>query len=199
MLLPDRLSLRTVRLDYWRSLTKFGSGKRDWYTSFVILAVPFGIGMASIWAGFVLTEPTAILPAVGLLAGVLLAAAGQIVTMRSRIADSLTLAADERVTKFLRETMSGTILAAVAALVDALLLGVLASVLTKEHRWWHILLTALILAVTAYVAIMFISTARRLYATYLEVFEGGSPLPKRPQKPRPEPFYPESVDLSKHE
>lgn len=178
-LIPDRLSLRTIRQDYWRSLRKYNDGKRDLYTIFIIFVAPLAAGGVAIYPlRLVITNPEALLAAVSLLAGVLLAAAGQVVTLRARIADSLVLAANERVTGLLRETMSGVLLAAVAALVDALLLGALSVVLTDNHRWWHIALSGAILAVTIFIALMFVVTARRMYTTYLEAFEDGAPLPK---------------------
>jgi uncharacterized membrane protein len=100
---------------------------------------------------------------VSLLAGVLLVAAGQVITLRGRIADSLTLSSNQRVNSYIRETLSGLLLAAVAALFGSLLLGVLAVAMSDVHRWWHITLSGLIIAVTVYVAMMFIVTARRLY------------------------------------
>ncbi|MGE2724418.1 hypothetical protein [Mycolicibacterium pulveris] len=130
----------------------------------------------------VITQPDLLIGAVSLLAGVLLAAAGQVVTLRARIADSLVLATNHRITGLLRETMSGVLLAAVAALVDALLLGVLSVVMADDHRWWHVALSGAIVATTAFLALMFINTARRMYSTYLEVFEGGAPLPKTPRR-----------------
>lgn len=182
-IVPDRLSLRTVRQDYWRSLNHFRTGGRDTFAIAVIFGVPPTVGGLAIYPlHLVITQPVALLPAVSLLSGVLLAAAGQIITLRARIADSLTLSTDHRVTAHIRETLSGLLLSAVAALSDALLLGVLAVVMSDVHRWWHVALSGVIVAATVYLAMMFIVTARRLYSTYLEVFEGGSPLPKRQRK-----------------
>ncbi|MDC9015201.1 hypothetical protein [Mycobacterium marinum] len=182
-MIPDRLSLRTIRRDYWRSLNHYRTGHRDTYAIAVIFGAPVIAGGLSVYPlHLVISQPVALLPAVSLLSGVLLAAAGQIITLRARIADSLTLSTDKRVTAHIRETLSGLLLSAVAALFDALLLGVLAVVMRDIHRWWHIALSALVVAVTVYLAMMFIVTARRLYSTYLEVFEGGSPLPKRQRK-----------------
>lgn len=181
-LIPDRLSLQTIRHDYWRSINHFGTGSRDTYALAVIFGTPVVAAVVAVFPlRLVITAPAALLPAVSLLAGVLLAAAGQIITLRARIADSLTLSSDKRLTAHIRETLSGLLLAAVAALVDALLLGVLQVVLREEYRWWHIALSSCIMGITIYLAMMFIVTARRLYSTYLEVFEGGSPLPKRPR------------------
>ncbi|UPK64676.1 hypothetical protein MYP14_04755 [Rhodococcus pyridinivorans] len=164
--------------DYWRSLRRFGDGKRDVAAALVIFGLPIVVFFVALFAGARIAQPTGLLSAVALLSGVLLAAAGQILTMRARIADSLTLSANDRVTSYIRETMSGLILAAVAAFFDALLLGALAALGDGESKLM-IVLSSTILMVTTYLSAMFIVTARRLYQTYLEVFEGGSPLPRR--------------------
>jgi hypothetical protein len=144
-----------------------------------LFGLPVVVAGITAWRGYVFPSPVAMLPAVALLAGVLLAAAGQIVTLRARIADSLTLSTDERVRSHVRETMSGVVLAACAALVDALLFGALAAATQQvgyPKHWWHVALSSAALGVTTYLALMFIATARRLYATYLEVFEKGAPV-----------------------
>lgn len=191
----DRLSLRTVATDYWRSVRKHGDGSPDYGALTLVFGLPVAFAGVSVGFGLKLTNPTSLLPAVALLAGVLLAAAGQVLTMRARIADSLTLSTDSRVTKHVRETMSGLLLAACAALVDALLLGILAGIqpnpvtapsaqgvppneVMVANSGLAIMLTAAIVLVTTYVSLMFVATARRLYATYLEVFENGAPLAK---------------------
>ncbi|MFD6515165.1 hypothetical protein [Rhodococcus sp. NPDC060176] len=177
----DRLSLRTVATDYWRSLRRYGTSERDTSATLVIFGVPVALFVVALLCGFRMWQPTALLPAVALLAGVLLAAAGQILTLRARIADSLVLSSNKRVTGHIRETMSGVVLAAVAALADALLLGGLASAGDADN-WITGILSALVLMCTAYLALMFLVTARRLYSTYLEVFEGGAGLPRRSQR-----------------
>jgi len=179
--IPDRFSLGTIARDYWRSLRIFKTNARDTWALTVLVGVPLAVFAGAVFKKYVFPVPVALLPAVALLAGVLLAAAGQVITLRARIADSLVLSDDARVRAHVRETMSGVLLAAIAALTDALLLGSLAAATALENyvvRWWHMGLSAAALAVTAYLALMFVATARRLYATYLEVFENGTPLPK---------------------
>ena len=187
--IPDRFSLWPALRDYLQLVRKFKTNKRDWWALTVLFGLPLAVVVATIRLKFVFPAPVAMLPAVALLAGVLLAAAGQIVTLRARIADSLTLSLDDRVRAHVRETMSGVVLAAAAALIDALLLGALAASTQQvgyELRWWHVALSAATLGVTTYLALMFIATARRLYATYLEVFEKGAPV-RSPSKPAKQP------------
>ncbi|MFF1392148.1 hypothetical protein [Rhodococcus erythropolis] len=178
---PDRFSLGKVATDYWRSLRIFKTNERDTWALAVLFGIPLAVSAGGILTKYVFPVPVALLPAVALLAGVLLAAAGQVITLRARIADSLVLSENARVRAHVRETMSGVLLAAIAALTDALLLGSLAAASALENyvvRWWHIGLSSAALAVTAYLVLMFVATARRLYDTYLEVFENGTPIPK---------------------
>lgn len=179
---PDRFNLAPVARDYWRLLRKYRTGERDKLAIAVLIGLPAIVFAACVRADFVFPAPAALLSAVALLSGVLLAAAGQIITLRARIADSLTLSTSARMRAFVRETMSGVVLAAVAALTDALVLGALAAATAEPdyvRRWWHTALTAVALTITTYLALMFVATARRLYTTYVEVFENGAPV--RPQ------------------
>jgi hypothetical protein len=178
-LVPDRFSLWPPMRDYVRLVRKYKSSKRDWWALTVLFGLPLAVTGATAWRGYVFPSPVAMLPAVALLAGVLLAAAGQIVTLRARIADSLTLSTDERVRAHVRETMSGVVLAAAAAFTDALLFGALAAATQQAgyvKHWWHVAVSSVALGVTTYLGLMFVATARRLYATYLEVFENGAPV-----------------------
>jgi hypothetical protein len=185
---PDRFSLWPPLRDYLRLVRKYKSRKRDWWALIVLFGLPLGVLVATARQSYVFPSPVAMLPAVSLLAGVLLAAAGQVITLRARIADSLTLSTDERVRSHVRETMSGVVLAASAALGDALLFGALGAATQQagyHKHWWHVALSSAALAMTTYLALMFIATARRLYATYLEVFENGAPVRATPETQRP--------------
>ncbi len=185
---PDRFSLWPALRDYWRLVRKYKSGKRDWWALLVLFGLPLGVLGVTVCQSYVFPAPVAMLPAVSLLAGVLLAAAGQVIMLRARIADSLTLSTDDRVRSHVRETMSGVVLAASAALGDALLFGALGAATQQagyHKHWWHIALSSAALAMTTYLALMFIATARRLYATYLEVFESNAPVRAKPTTQRP--------------
>lgn len=184
MIVPDRLSLRTLSRDFVRSLRRYKDGQRDWPAIVALLGLPLAAGIAVAATGMLVVAPTAFIPAVALLAGVLLAAAGQTITLRARLADSLTLNSGTRVSNLVRETMSGLLLSAVAALLDALVLGVLASLMPDGYviNFWHHALSVSATIVTVFLVLMFVATARHIYATYLEVFENGTPLPKRSRK-----------------
>lgn len=178
-LIPDRFSLRVVAQDYSRSLKDYGSDKRDTTAVAVLLVGP---ALVFIWSAakcFVFPAPVALLPAVSLLSGVLLATAGQVLTMRGRL-DDKEQSTQIRIRAHIRETMSGLVLTAVIALAAAVLLGGLAAATAQPNyvvRWWHVALSSASLAATSSICLMFVVAAKRLYSTYLEVFEGG-PLPK---------------------
>lgn len=174
----DRLSLRIVALDYWRSLRDVRTGRADVLARVVLLVLPVAVGVAVVATNFKIKQPTSLLPALSLLSGVLLASAGQIITLRSRIADSVLVSGDKRVRAQIRETISGIVLAAVAALADALALGSLTLFDGLRHKTSTVLVSGVAATLTTYVALMFVVTARRLYATFLEAFEGGRPLPR---------------------
>ncbi len=184
MSLFDRMSLRPVALDYWRSLRIHPSGKPDVGARALLTALPLMAAGATVWRGFVVPQPTALLPAASLLAGVLLASSGQILTLRARVADSVVLSGDRRVTSHIRETISGIVLAAVVAMLDALVLGSLTLFAPAQHHRPAVAVSAVAAALTTFLALMFLVTARRLYATFLEAFENGSPLPKPSRTPR---------------
>lgn len=187
--IPDRLSLWPALRDYLQLVRKFKSGKRDYGTLIVLFGAPAAVLGFTAWRAYVFPAPLDLLPAVSLLAGVLLASAGQVITLRARIADSLTLSTDDRVRAHVRETMSGVVLAASAALGDAMLFGALGAATQQTgypKHWWHVALSSAALAMTTYLGLMFLVTARRLYATYLEVFENGAPV-RQHQSRRPTP------------
>lgn len=178
-LISDRFSIRVVVQDYSRSLKNYGSGKRDTSAAVILLAGPALIFAWSAAGRFVFPAPVALLPAVSLLSGVLLATAGQVLTMRGRLDDKEPIT-QARIRGHIRETMSGLVLTAVIALADAVLLGGLAAAINQPNhvvRWWHVALSSGSLAATSLICLMFVVAAKRLYSTYLEVFEGG-PLPK---------------------
>jgi len=174
--MSSRFSLSTLRKDYWRSLVRYESGEPDLIARTLLVVAPPIAGVISLALGLRLADPVALLPATSLLAGVLLAAGGQVITLRGRIADSLTLAEDPRLRAHLRETVSGVLLAALLALLTAFLLGFLALIDAKVHSVAYAVLTAVTVAAFIALGLLFVATCRRLYATYLEAFEGGAPL-----------------------
>ncbi len=175
----DRLSLSTIRRDYWRSLRKVQTQAPDMAARSVLVAVPIVTAAIIVITRYRLASPTSVIPAVSLLAGVLLAAAGQVISLRARVADSVMLSGDARLRAHMRETISGILLAAVSSLFDAVTMGSLALFDQARHPWLAVGLTAVAGALGAFVILMFLATARRLYATYLEAFESGAPLPKQ--------------------
>ncbi|MGN7133420.1 hypothetical protein ACTHQY_09115 [Rhodococcoides corynebacterioides] len=181
--IPDRLSLKQVRTDYWDSLYDHGSGQRDVGAAIALGGLPVLVFISTLLGGYVFPAPVALLPAVSLLSGVLLAAAGQVLTMRARI-DDKEHATQLRIRRHIKETMSGLILTSISSLLAAIALGGLAAATVQPGfvvRWWHVALSSASLGLTTLISLMFVVAAKRLYTTYLEVFEDG-PRPKRHQR-----------------
>ncbi|MEV7428338.1 hypothetical protein AB0N29_01855 [Nocardioides sp. NPDC092400] len=184
-LIPNRLSVRHVLSDHWRSMRKHGSSVADAAARYALLVVPLAVGLVSYGLEWRLLSPTALLPATSLLAGVLLATSGQLISLRARIADSVLLSGNQRVKNIYREALSGVLVAALAALLDAVLLAILSSVaIPQGETGWRldfaIVGCALALTVSTFLVLMFLASVRRLYLAYLEAFENGEVL----QRPR---------------
>lgn len=181
----DRLSIAHVWRDHQILLRDRRNGKRDGAFIFITFALPLSAGLVVGGLRVRIGDPGAIIPGVSLLAGVLLAAAGQVIGLRARIADSVVLAGNARVRSIFREAISGTLLASLASLGAALALGALAQVpdsqsVTDSDRAAAsiagVALSAVSIALMTYLVMMLAATVRRLYLAYLEAFEGGLPL-----------------------
>ncbi len=198
----DRFSITSIALDHHRSLRDMRSGRPDWAAHIVLRLVPFAVLAVVVVAEYRLPEPGALLPATGLLAGVLFAAVGQLISIRARIADSVVLSKSTRLRAHFRESISGMLLAALGALGASTTLAVLAQLPatpdvkgepTPKERlltWAPIAMTALSLMMLTFVVLMFVSASRRLYTSYLEAFEGGHALPRRRGAPGAAPPAP---------
>jgi len=186
----DRFNIGVVWLDHARSLVKYPSGKPDGLARATLWGLPtVGVVLVGV-TQYRLANPVALTPVAGLMAGIFFASVGQLISIRARVADSVQLSASKRLRSHLRESVSGMLLAAVGCMVLSLLLGVLslipaqsdlpkAPALEPHWYWVGVGLTALIVGAVIYVVLLFLSSARRVYASYLEAFEGGLPLGRR--------------------
>ena len=191
----DRFSITSIALDHHRSLRNVRSGGPDWAAHIVLRLAPLAVFITVLATEYRLPDPSALLPATGLLAGVLFAAVGQLISIRARIADSVVLSSSARLRAHFRESISGMLLAALGALGGSTTLAILAQLPatpvvkgdpTKREQvltWAPIVMTALSLLMLSFVVLMFISASRRLYTSYLEAFEGGHALPRRNSAP----------------
>lgn len=185
----DRFNVTVLLRDHNRSMVKYPTQKPDWVAKAILFILPLAAGVAVVWTRYRLASPTALVPATSLLAGIFFAAVGQLISIRARIADSVQLAGNKRLRAHFRESVSGMLLAALAALFVSLLLGTLSllppTVTGKAAdrsdavvEWLGIGCSAAVAAAVTYMVLLFISSARRLYTSYLEAFEGGLPLPR---------------------
>lgn len=179
----DRFSLRPVLRDHWRSLAIHASGKPDRVARGTLYLLPAAAGLSVFAADIRIPASSALTAPVALLSAVLLAAVGQMFTIRGRVADSPFLALNDRVTRYLREAVSGTLIAAVVALFDAVDLAVLSALPRTAPQRLGAFFSAVAAALTVYLILVFVSTVRRTYVVYLEAFEGGKALEKPRERP----------------
>lgn len=190
-IVPDRLSVGHVTSDFWRSMKLHSSGRLDVAAQYLLIVLPLLALAISIGSEFRISQPAVVLPATSLLSGVLLAASGQLISLRARVADSVVLSGDVRVRSMFREALSGVLTAALTALVVTLLLIAVGSVpvgngISDAERWAGIVLSGLIASSGVFLVLVFFASVRRLYAAYLEAFEGGLPLIKGGSLLKPE-------------
>src|SRR5262245_25372233 len=107
-------------------MVKYPTDNPDRFAKFLLFALPTLAAVAVIWTRYRLVSPMALAPATSLLAGIFFAAVGQLISIRARIADSVHLSRSKRLRAHFRESVSGMLLASLAALAVSLLLGVLA-------------------------------------------------------------------------
>lgn len=185
----DRFNVTVLLRDHSRSMVNYRTKRPDRVAKWLLFTLPLTAGVAVVWTRYRLASPTALVPATSLLAGIFFAAVGQLISIRARIADSVQLAGNKRLRAHFRESVSGMLLAALAALFVSLLLGALSllppTVTGKAAdrsdvviEWLAIGCSAAVATAITYMILLFISSARRLYTSYLEAFEGGLPLPR---------------------
>lgn len=167
----DRFSLGVVFRDYWYSLTIFGSERVDVSARRVITWIPVAVAGVAFWREVSLAGVTTLLPAVSLMSAGLLFVAGQVISLRDKIKEP-----EDRIRRHFRETISGLLISALACVLLGVLLAILGVVNSAFHPWVVRVISSAACGVGAYLAIMFAASARRLYASYLEAYEGGMEL-----------------------
>lgn len=187
----DRFDVRTVMQDHSRSMTNYNTGRVDIAAKVILWGLPLLVGAMVIRGEYRLENPSALVPATSLLAGILFGAVGQLISIRARIADSVLLSKNARLRSHFRESVSGMLLAALSAMFVSLLLGALilmpATSAAHPDAWPRagIGVSAVVATMGTYMVLLFIISTRRLYASYLEAFEDGRGLPKRSRKKAP--------------
>jgi hypothetical protein len=185
----DRFNVWVLLRDHTRSMVKYPTTDPDRVAKFLLYVLPLLAAAGAGYAQYRISDPTALVPATSLLAGTFFAAVGQLISIRARIADSVHLSSNKRLRAHFRESVSGMLLAALAALGVSLLLGGLSLLPNPTPKKGigvddvvevtAVACSAAVFALITYMVLLFVSSARRLYTSYLEAFEGGLPLPKR--------------------
>jgi len=171
---------------HWRSLSNYRlkQTRPAYLTRFLVIAIPLGAGLAMLFLNGSLTDPGAILAALGLLAGSLLAAFGQLSTWRLRLSEAEgRFPASQRVDRDqMDETAAQLLVASYASAVGALLLvlamnfPVIETVTATDPAATPAATTtvrisgpwaAAAVAVCTYVVLMFLMALPRLYSAYV--------------------------------
>ncbi|MBT0773172.1 hypothetical protein KIH74_29785 [Kineosporia sp. J2-2] len=177
--MPDRFSLGILFRDHWRSLVDVRTGNPDYVASAVLILLPLGSAGVMLWKQWSFGDVGTFVAAVTLLAGVLFAAFTQLTAMRMRLDEPDSPTKSSSVARQFREAAAHTLVGSVLAGADAAIF-VLATAIRKEASDnINIVLSAMGVAVSVYLMLIFILVARRMYAAYLTLFEQGKSLPPR--------------------
>lgn len=184
----DRFNVLPLFLDHLRSMRQVrpdGSPEDlidppDVAARVFLYLIPSTVAAVSVWRDWKLTDPGSLSAASALIAGILFAAFAQLATLRERLEDRAEpISATTR--KHFRETAAHLMMGALAAAVEAALLVVASGSRNHPDDKLAEAPTAAALAIGAYIFLLFIMAIRRMYSTYLRVFEGGTYI-RKPQK-----------------
>jgi hypothetical protein len=112
------------------------------------------------------------------LAGVLLSAFGSLATFRIRVAETPLLSESRRLRAYFRESAAQLLTASLVAGVDAVVLGIGTTIRRNSDDRLDRISSALVVGLSVLLLLLFLATLRRMYATYVETFEGGKYLQK---------------------
>jgi hypothetical protein len=178
--LLDRFDPRPLFFDHWRSMRRVrpdieGNNvdqRPDIAARAFLYGAPVLVGALSLWQQWKLTDPASVGAGSALIAGILFAAFTQLATLRERLEDrSEPISSTTR--QHFRETAAHLLMGALAAAVEAAILVGASGARNHPDDKLAILPTGVVLAVGTYVFLLFTMAVRRVYATYLKVFEGG--------------------------
>lgn len=155
--------------------------RADTAARFFLYGVPTALLAVSLWRNWKLTDPASVGAGSALIAGILFAAFTQLATLRERLEDrEEPISAVTR--QHFRETASHLLVGALAAALEAAILVAASGARNHPDDKLAVLPTAIVLAVGSYVFLLFVMAVRRMYSTYLKVFEGGLYLMPRRRK-----------------
>ena len=166
-----RLDLRPILRGHWYGLTdgRTTTDEPDWPTRILLLAtlllVPIGV-----WRDFQLAAPGPLLAGVALLAGALIGSFGTMTTLRLKLADLADVDDDALAPErdLLDESVSHILVAALVAALNAATLVIGTNLTEVNHPvtgFW----AALAIALSAYLALLFVLILPRLYSAYVQI------------------------------
>jgi hypothetical protein len=158
---------------HWKSLTFYRDDepRPDYVARVIVLGVPLATGVLMFVFGARLFAPAALLSGLALLAGGLLAAFGQLSSLRLRLTERMVSEDDGQRTDrdYLDETAAHLLLAAYGAAVTAAVLVVGMNFGLDKHGvltgGWAAIATAL----AAWVVVLFLIALPRLYTAYVSI------------------------------
>ena len=169
----DRLLPVSVFRAHWKGLSSYRDDdvRPDVATRLVLIVVPMGIGISMWLFCGELSSPAALLAGLALLAGGLVAAFGQLATLRLRLTERMTSDDDGQRTDrdFLDETAAHLLSAAYgAAVTAAVLVAGMNFALDKDGELygpWAAVATAL----ASWVILVFLIAIPRMYEAYAKI------------------------------
>lgn len=158
---------------HWKSLGDYRSGttRADWWVRFIVLIVPVGLGLWLFLARGKLADPSAMLAALGLLAGALLAAFAQLATWRLRLTEREDSHKNsERIDRdHLDETAAQLLVASYSSATAALFLVLGMNFSADKHGAISGLWAALAVVAASHVVLVFLVAVPRLYSAYVTI------------------------------
>lgn len=169
----DRIIPTSLFRGHWKGLSDYrgSTPKPDTLTRLFIVGAPVAAGVFMLISGGKLSAPSALLSAVALFSGGLLASFGQLSTLRLKLTDRTEdNQFSERIDRdFLDETAAHLLVAAYSAAVSAALLVMAMSFGSDPDGRIGGAWAAVITATTTYVFVVFIIALPRLYVAYTRI------------------------------
>lgn len=161
-----RFSPLPIVRGHWRALVDVRTGRADVRARFLLL-LPVGIAILGTWRHWTIGNPSGLLAAIALMAGMLVGAFAQMTTLRLRIEewahdhdrDQLHYERDA-----LDETVAHLLMAVLTSVVAAVILVALMNLIPESAlRPW---LTGAAIWATSYVALLLLLVLPRMYYAY---------------------------------
>ncbi len=156
---------------HWASLVDRsgprGHGKRDWPAVVILIGGPLSLGAWAWHSNLTLTTPNAMLPALSLLSAGLLAAFGQIASIRAKyeLPDS-DYDPDWRTREMLDEAVAHILTAALVAVVTAIVIIVGMNLSPAAATQLPVRTSALTVTLGSYLVLVFFMVVRKLWGAY---------------------------------